>query len=310
MSRKKSKDRAASIRQRLLNLARANEEDFLFTLTRFGIERLMYRLSESKYADNFVLKGATLYLVWSEKMYRATRDLDLLAIGESSLEEMVDIFRDVCTVKSEDDGLAYQTGTVRGIEIREEQEYNGVRITLEAKLGEARIPLQVDIGFGDIIIPAPRKIDFPSMLDLPSPRMNAYPPEAVIAEKLQAMVMLGMKNSRMKDFYDLWYLAKYFSFKGSLLCRAIKSTFNRRKTALSEGTPLALTPEFSEDSIKKQQWKAFLERSHLNDHKMELCDIAKSLSTFLLPPTEALRLKQPFQKVWEPGGPWKRKRVQ
>jgi len=305
MNRKKSKDLPASIRQRLLNLARTHQEDFLFTLTRFGIERLLYRLSKSKYANHFVLKGATLYMVWNEKMYRATKDLDLLAIGESSLEKMVDIFRDVCTVKVEDDGLVYQANIVRGIEIREEQEYNGARITLEAKLGEARIPLQIDIGFGDIITPAPRKIDFPSMLDLPSPRMNAYPPEAVIAEKFQAMVVLGMKNSRMKDFYDLWYLAKYFSFKGNSLRRAIESTFNRRKTKLPGGRPLALTAEFSEDSFKKQQWKAFLERAHLNDYKMELCDTAQDLCTFLLPPTEAIRLKLPFQKVWKPGGPWR-----
>lgn len=305
MSGKKSKDQATSIRQRLLNLARAHKEDFLFTLTRFGIERLMYRLSKSKYTNNFVLKGATLYMVWSDKMYIPTRDLDLLAIGESSLEKIVDIFRDVCTVKVEDDGLAYQADTVRGIEIRGEQEYSGVRITLEAKLGEARIPLQIDIGFGDVIIPAPIKIDFPSMLDLPSPLMNAYPPEAVVAEKFQAMVILGMKNSRMKDFYDVWYLTKYSSFKGNLLCRAIESTFNRRKTELPEGTPLALTSEFSEDTIKKQQWKAFLARSHLNDHKTELRDITKDLFTFLLPPTDAMRLKLPFQKVWKPGGPWR-----
>jgi predicted nucleotidyltransferase component of viral defense system len=203
MSRKKPEDQTASIRQRLLNLARAHKEDFLITLIRFGVERLMYRLSKSKYTENFILKGATLYLVWSEKMYRPTRDLDLLAINESSVEKIVDIFRDVCAVKVKDDGLEFQDDTARGIEIREEQEHNGVRVTLEAKLGEARIPLQIDIGFGDVIIPAPKKIDFPSMLDLPSPRINAYPPEAVVAEKFQAMVMLGIKNSRMKDFYEV-----------------------------------------------------------------------------------------------------------
>jgi hypothetical protein len=213
---------AASVRQRLLNLARTQKEDFQLVLTRYALERLLYRLGRSEHAGIFILKGAMLFQIWSNQRHRPTRDLDLLGRGESSIERFEQIFRDICQATVEDDALVFMADSVRGERIKEDQEYEGLRIRFEARLEHARISLQIDIGFGDAVRPAATKIEYPTLLDFPAPTVLAYRQPTVVAEKFQAMVALGIANSRMKDFYDLWVLARDFEFDGSTLCEAFQ----------------------------------------------------------------------------------------
>ena len=295
---------AASVRQRLLNRARERSEDFQLVLTRYALERLLFRLSESKYADNFVLKGAFLYLIWTDQPYRPTRDLDLLGFMENSSERLIAVFKDLCGM-DQDDGLVFQAGSLLAEEIREDLEYNGLRMTLMAKLGVAQIPLQIDIGFGDMVTPRPRYENFPTILSMPAPRIRVYSKESVISEKYEAMIRLGIANSRMKDFYDIWILAKEFAFHGPNLSRAIQATFRKRKTALPENTPLALSPDFHQDPVKQGQWRAFLTRSRLRIPAGDFVDIIDLIHSFLLPPTKALNRGKPFKMMWPAGGSWR-----
>ncbi len=294
----------ASITQRLLNLARERREEFQFLLTRYALERLLYRLGSSRYADQFVVKGALLFSLWQGSPHRATRDLDLLGYGSSDVGWLHDVFRDLCRMPGEDDGLTFVEDTVRGAPIREDQEYGGIRIHLLALLGKTRIPVQVDIGFGDVITPAPSDVTFPTLLDLPAPRVRAYPRETVVAEKFEAMARLGMANTRMKDFYDLWILAQQFAFDGALLSRAMDATFSRRGTPLPSGVPMALSPEFYEDGAKQAQWKAFLRKGRLEPAPLTLADVSAILREFLLPPAHAAASRATFDLHWPPGGPW------
>ncbi|MFW5798421.1 MAG: nucleotidyl transferase AbiEii/AbiGii toxin family protein, partial [Planctomycetota bacterium] len=193
---------------------------------------MLYRLSQSVHADKFVLKGAMLFFTWECGTYRPTRDLDLLARGDRSPSHVEEVFKALCAVGVEDDGLEFDARSVRAEDIREAQEYGGVRVQLAVGLAQARLDLQVDVGFGDALVPKPRKVEFSSLLDFPPATIYAYRCETVISEKFQAMVALGIANSRMKDFYDLWVLARDFEFRGELLCRALKATFRRRKTTI------------------------------------------------------------------------------
>ena len=219
---------SASVEKRLLNLSRQSGEDFQYVLMRYGLERLMYRLSRSVYAKEFVVKGALLLRVWTGEQYRPTKDLDLLAILDKSPEELDQIFRDICTLTVEDEGLVFRSETIRVRQIREDNVYGGVRVTLEARLGKIRIPLQVDIGFGDAVTPEAQQEEFPTLLDFPAPILLAYPRETSIAEKFEAIVNLGLTNSRMKDYYDIWLLSQQFDFDGTNLVRAIEATSRRR----------------------------------------------------------------------------------
>jgi hypothetical protein len=218
---------AASVRTRLSILAKKNKEDFQFVLTRYAIERLLYRLSKTVHADEFVLKGAMLFQLWTDRAHRPTRDLDLLGRGDPSLDRLTKIFRHVCEVAVEDDGLTFAADEVSVGRIKEDQEYEGVRVGCVARIGRARIDVQVDIGFGDAITPEPEKVQYPGLLDLPVPEVAVYPRETVVAEKFQAMVMLGIANSRMKDFFDLWILARLFTFEGAILA-FLQRHFNPR----------------------------------------------------------------------------------
>jgi hypothetical protein len=253
----------ASIKHRLLNLARERHDEFQLVLTRYALERLLYRLGSSRYADQFVVKGALLFSLWEGSPHRATRDLDLLGYGPNDVERLQEIFRDLCRLPIQGDGLLFAADTVHGAPIREDQEYGGIRIQLLAMLGKAQIPLLIHIGFGDAITPAPDEVTFPTLLDLPAPHVRAYPRETVVAEKFEAMVRLGMANSQMKDFYDLWILAKEFVFEGALLSRALAATFARRGTPLPSAVPLPLSPEFYEANAKQAQWQGFLRKGRL-----------------------------------------------
>jgi len=299
------KNVAASVRQRLYNRSREQGEDFDLTLSRYAVERFLYRLSRSPYVDDFVLKGAHLFSLWTGSPHRITRDLDVLSKGAPDILRLETIFQAVCGQPVEEqDGIDLLADSVTGEEIRAEAEYQGIRMRLAYTLAGARGTLQVDVGFGNAVTPAPALIEYPSLLDLPTPRLRAYPRETVVAEKYQALVMLGMGNSRMKDFYDLFVLASHFPFEGVILTRAIAATFKRRKTALPEQMALALTPDFARDPIKQRQWSGFLNRGRLGSTPPDLEAVINGIRTFLLPPTLALVRKEQFEWTWSAGGPW------
>lgn len=298
---------AASVGHRLRNLAKAQGEQLQNVLNRYGLERLLYRLSQSAHRDRFVLKGALLFTLWSEEPHRRTRDLDLLGFGAEQIAEWEQVFREICGVVVEPDGLEMLAASVRGEVIRVEEEYAGVRIKLMAMLGKARIPMQVDVGFGDAVTPAPQEMLFPTLLDFPSPALRAYRPETVIAEKFQAMVDLGLRNTRLKDFYDIWKLAQQFEFEGEVLAEAIRATFARRQTALPNDVPLALSNQFAEDPLKVSQWTGFLRKSALRDAGTPLTEVVNLLNDFLLPPMQAAREGERFTQRWTKAGAWKAK---
>jgi len=294
----------ASVRARLLNQAREKKEDYNLVLIRYALERLMYRLSVSKHSKDFVLKGAMLFDVWGGPPYRATKDMDLFGYGNPSRTKLERIFKGLCKIKVDPDGLEYISDSVRVDEIREDQEYSGVRVRLEANLAGARIRgVQVDIGFGDVVVPRTKNIEFPTILDFPAPKLAAYSPETVVSEKFQAIVFLGMANTRMKDFFDLNHISHIFEFKGVGLSRAIKATFNRRKTEIPRGNPIAFTPDFHNDPEKQAQWNAFVRRNGLpEDYQLPV--VIEQLKTFLLPPTHAVSSGEKFIHTWPEGGPW------
>jgi len=256
---------AASVRQRLLNRSRETGEDYNLLLTRFGNERLLYRIGASPHAERFVLKGALLFAAWTGTPHRPTRDLDLLGRGDPSPAAVANLIRAACERPPEqDDGLRFDAAAIVAHEIREAQEYGGVRVAVPATLGNARVPLRVDVGFGDVVTPPPRPLTYPTLLpNLPPPVLAAYPPETVVAEKVQAMVELGMANTRLKDFFDVWLLLRDFDLDDASLTAAIHATFARRRTPLPVESPVAFSDAFAADDVKRQQWAAFVGRSGL-----------------------------------------------
>lgn len=292
----------ASVHDRLLKIAQQQQMLYQRLLTRYAVERLLYRLSQSPHRDRFILKGAMLFLLWNDVLSRPTRDLDLLGQGNGTVRSFEKIFRDLCRTRVDEDGLQFLADTVAAEEIREDEIYAGIRVRLLAMLSQSRIPLQVDIGFGDAVTPAAQEVDFPVLLPFPAPHLRVYPRETVIAEKYQAMVELGLPNSRMKDFYDIWTLARGFAYNGSTLCQAIAATFARRQTPLPQETPTALTLAFCQDRVKGSQWQGFLNRNELD--APSLPEVVGLLHEFLMPPTHALVEGRPLSRSWLPGGPW------
>jgi predicted nucleotidyltransferase component of viral defense system len=304
MTKKGAKNHAASVKQRLLNLAGKTKEDFGLVLIRYSLERLLFRLSASAHRDQFVVKGATLFALWTGEPHRATRDLDLLAIGDSDLNRLRDMFRSLCNAPNDEDGLTFDEASVIVSRIKEDQEYEGVRIELVALLGTARVPVQVDVGFGDAITPGPSMTTFPTLLELPAPKMRTYPRETVVAEKLHAMVVLGMVNSRMKDFFDVWTLARRFEFEGATLSKAVIATFKRRATAVPDRLPLALTPDFLGDSTKQKQWAAFSRRTRPTEGPDTLTKAGVLLVPFAEPVLVSAASGKALRSTWVAGGPW------
>ena len=298
---------AASVRQRLLNLARERRADFQLILIQYAVERLLYRLSRSAHKDRFVLKGAMLFSVWSEEPFRVTRDLDLLGKGDNTVSALGRVFGQICKTPVDEDGLEFLDGKIDVEEIRDDREYHGVRLNFEARLAGARIPMQVDIGFGDTVAPPAEMIDYPVLLDHPAPRLMAYPREVMVAEKFQAMVDLGMANSRMKDFFDIWVVALMFDFEGKRLTQAIRTTFERRRTPLPAGPPLALTEEFSNDPAKRTQWNAFLRKGRFKIEEKDFGKVVSVLREFLMPPATAAAQSGDFSQPWSAGGPWRKR---
>jgi predicted nucleotidyltransferase component of viral defense system len=272
-------NRAASIRARLKQRADAAKQDFNLVLTRYGLERLLYRLSISEHAPNFLLKGALLFQLWYGDEQRPTRDADLLGFGPDDVPTLVAIFRSISEL-AVDDGIAFDPDSVTGAQIRKDTTYGGVRIDLRATLDRARIALQVDIGFGDAVTPQPQTIDYPTLLaDSPAPTLRAYPKATVVAEKLHAVSILGMTNSRMKDFFDLWVLLRDQTLQGSEVQQAVEATFTRRQTALPDTLPVGLSDAFADDGAKQLQWRAFLRRNQLD--ALELAAVLLEIRTRL-----------------------------
>jgi predicted nucleotidyltransferase component of viral defense system len=252
-----------SVQVRLVRHAKEIGVDPNLVLTRYGVERFLYRLSRSPHAERFVLKGALLLIVWLGETLRPTRDADLLGFGELSDDALKQIVRDVCKLEVEPDALTFLPDTVDVQPIREEDAYGGRRVTLEARLGPARLRIQVDVGIGDAITPGPQWLEYPSLLDLPRPRLRAYPRETVVAEKLHAMVMLGTRNSRMKDYFDLHALLREDALDPTQLAQAIASTFERRRTDIPPDVPSGLSDAFSADAACQTRWNAFLAKNRL-----------------------------------------------
>ena len=303
MKRDGPKNIVASVQARLVQRSRELGVEHQLTLARFGGERLLYRLSKSDFADRFILKGAALLLLWLGETIRPTKDVDLLGFGDTSAEALKHVFVSLCAIEAPEDGLTFQPDSVHVEAIREGQEFGGLRVKLMAMLGNIRIPLQVDVGAGDAVVPPPEVLDYPSLLDLPRARIRAYRPETSIAEKTEAMVSRGVANSRMKDFFDIYGLAETRTFDGDTMRAALAATFARRKTAIPVERPLALTREFADDPQKRIQWTAFVRRTR-RPELAHLSAIAETLEQFLWPALQAARREEQWQRTWAAGGPW------
>jgi len=254
---------AASIHARLLNRAKARGEDFNLILTRYAIERFLYRLSIVPARDIYWLKGALLFDLWFDVPHRPTRDADFLGFGPADAEVLASTLREVCGV-AVDDGMQFDPASITIEEIRDDDRYGGLRVRLLGKLGNARCNMQLDVGYGDAVTPGPEEAIYPALLDdQPAPRLRVYPRASVAAEKLEAIVSLGMANSRMKDYFDLRALAQEGVLNAALFGDAIAATFQRRGTALPKDMPLGLSDEFARDAAKRAQWKAFLGKNRI-----------------------------------------------
>ncbi len=276
-----SRDRAASVRARLLNIAKAQGADFNQVLVRFALERILYRLSRSAYSGHFLLKGALLFTLWYDMPHRTTRDADLLGFGPSDFESIARTFRDIASVEA-DDGIVFDPATVSVEEIRKDAGYAGARVLLTGELAKARCKTQIDIGFGDAVTPGPVHAVYPVLLaDLPPPRLRTYPVYTVISEKLHAIVLLGMTNSRLKDYLDLWVLLERESLNADTLARAIAATFIRRGTPLPSVLPAGLTDEFATSTSRQAMWHAFLKKNGITI--TPLSDVVAKLRVILEP---------------------------
>lgn len=295
------KNMAVSVRARLTNRARERKENAQLLMTRYVIERLLWRLSISDYRQLFVLKGAMLFSLWAPTPYRATGDLDLLGFGNNDPEQVAGLFREIMVIAA-DDGVVFKPATIVSAAARAEDEYSGVRLDFQAELAGACLSIHVDIGFGDAITPSAQDIDYPSLLDLPQPKLLAYPPETVVAEKFHAMTALGMINSRMKDFFDLWAIASTFIFEGPVLAEAIALTFARRETPLPTEPPVAFTAAFAD--AKQGQWSAFLKRTEISMAPEPFPEIQAQVATLVMPPVLSLTKGEVFEARWPAGGAW------
>lgn len=303
-----NKNNAQSIRAKLLNISKRNKQDFNYIVIRYLGERLLYRISQSRYANQFVLKGATLFKIWQGNIHRPTKDLDFLSYGTNEVSALEEIFKEVCHQEC-DDGVIFDAKSIKGEKIKEDQEYEGVRLLLLGFVHEARQQIQIDVGFGDVIIPeaieTEIKSDFTDV-DVPTPRLKIYPRETVVSEKFQAMVKLGIKNSRMKDFYDVWYLSQNFEFDGNTLKQAFIQTFKRRKTKLPQEIPFAFTDEFIAE--KSKNWQGFLKKNKIQPQSLQ--EIIKLIKKFLMPPCLAATNDQTFEKLWDfNSSQWQQKKV-
>ena len=300
-----TKNIAASVKQQLLNLSRSRDWDFNWLLSRYANERFLYRISQSSHVDQLILKGAFLFIYWGQGDLRPTRDIDLLGYDMGDAQTVHRLFVELCTLKIEvDDGLYYDPDSVRVTLIQQDQKQHGYRVHLVAYLGKARVRVQIDVGTGDIVTPAPTWIKFPTLLNaFPAPFLRAYSQEVTIAEKVHAMIDKGLKNSRIKDFYDLWMLSQHYSFSGHRLTLAMQNTFQQKKLMPIPEKVLPLEPAFAGNREKQLQWQAFMRKGELM--APDFPDIIAILRGFLSPPLQSIREGKPFEAYWLAGGPWR-----
>ena len=289
---------SASVLARLLNLAKQRGNDYNLLVNRFALERLLCRVSASPHADRFLLKGALLFALWYDEPHRPTRDADLLGFGPDDADTLIVTFRDIAAIDL-NDGIVFDPQSVRADAIRDDNQYGGQRVRLNGRISNVRCALQVDVGFGDAVTPDPQWVVFPVLLpDLTAPKLRVYPVYTVIAEKYHAMVVLGLANSRMKDFYDIAVIAKRTELQGAILAQAIAATFARRNTPLPAQPPVALTREFSENSAKQRQWQAFLNKSRIATKGLP--ETVALLHTLLWPPTQVAATRTTATAAWKP----------
>ena len=298
------KNITASVHQRLFNQAKESSRPFGELLQYFAIERFIYRLSKSLHADKFILKGALMFSAWCGPASRPTMDIDLLGTIDKRLEVIIAAIRDACLMQVEADGISFDAESIEAARITEGAEYRGVRVRVRGNLGNARISIQIDIGFGDVIVPEPCSIAYPTLLDFPAPELKGYTMESTIAEKFQAMVKLGILNSRMKDFYDIWLLSIIFDFKGKIMAEAVEKTFEKRSTAVTLEAAL-FDPSFGKDESKDVQWRAFLRKSRLINAPQSFLEIVDAVKLYLEPIAVSIAEGRAFNSNWRAPGPWR-----
>lgn len=297
------RDLGASVRQRLLNQAKAQSRPFQEVMQYYAMERFLYRLARSRHADEFILKGALLLSAWRSPLSRSTMDIDLLGKTSNKLDHIRSAFSRICVLDVEPDGISFDPASLETERIKEDTDYEGVRVHFNGTLARARISMQVDIGFGDVVVPEITTIEYPTMLEFPVPVLRAYPKEAVIAEKLEAMTVLADLNSRMKDFFDLWALSRTYRFDSDTLIKAITATFRHRGTTL-QSMPIGMSEDFANSRDKSSQWSAFLRRARLDTTPKAFADIVALVREFVHPVLDAASSGDPFTAEWIPGGPW------
>ena len=293
----------ASVHQRLLNKAKESSRPFNELLQYFAIERFIYRLSKSPHADQFILKGALMFAAWCGPASRPTMDIDLLGKIDNQLDTIITVMKDACLTDVEPDGISFNAETVEAVRITEDAEYEGVRVRVRGSLGKIRVSIQIDIGFGDVIVPNAESVSYPAILDLPAPVLKGYTMESTIAEKFQAMVKLGVLNSRIKDFYDIWFLSRTFDFKGVILGEAIEKTFEKRNTLVNPKAAL-FDPSFGMDRDKNVQWKGFIRKAKLVGAPDTFEEIVAAVKSFIEPIAKAIAEQKLFNSVWTAPGPW------
>jgi hypothetical protein len=298
---------AASIRARLLHHAKRHGDNYLRILTRYAIERLLFRLSQTDATDSYVLKGAMLFVTWPEHVYRPTGDLDLLGQGNPDTVAITELFTRICEVKAPEDGIVFDPATLKVAPMREAEKYQGIQLKLKAELAKAIIHVQVDIGFGDHVYPPPTRQAFPSLLpELPAANVLMYPPETVVAEKFEAMIRFGAANGRMKDFYDIWVTTRTFPFELASVVQAVGGTLRRRETAMPSDMPIGLTKAFAKVAEESGLWSGFLRRSPPSRHPPAFEDLQLELWRFFGPVVASLLLPEGAKGRWDPeGGAWR-----
>lgn len=303
MTKRRLTNIAASVHQRLLNKARQSGRPFNELLQYFAIERFMYRLSKTEHGKKFILKGALMLPVWGACATRPTKDIDLLGQVPNEVGVVVAVIKDACRQNVEPDGMIFDPDSVQGERIAEEADQEGVRARLTGCLGNARLSMQIDVGFGDVVSPAAKPIEYPTLLDMPAPRLRGYSRESTIAEKLHAMVKLDILNSRMRDFWDIWIVSQTFDFEGARLVTAVRKTFENRKTEIP-AEPAVFRREFRTDQAKTAQWAAFLRRAKPAASPGSFADVVAALEDFLAPVLDSIAQDKPFRGRWRAPGPW------
>tara|TARA_Y100000294_G_C8557617_1_gene337783 strand:+ start:435 stop:1349 length:915 start_codon:yes stop_codon:yes gene_type:complete len=295
----------ASIRTQLQSKAKETNQPFAEILQYYGMERFLYRFSRSKHAEKFTLKGALMFTVWQVPERRTTLDIDFSTRYDNQIPTIENVIRDVCKGPVTPDGIVFDRETIKGQKIKEDADYEGVRVKFKGFLERSRIPMQVDVGFGDIIYPRPRAVYYPVILDFPRPHLKGYPAESVVSEKFEAMIKLGLLNSRMKDFYDIWLMMRRFDFDGLKLAEAVKRTFKHRKNSLPKRKPLFAEEIYDEKSDRQTLWKAFLKKEDIKHAPENLYVTAREIEKFLIKPLNAINKGEKFIGGWKPSGPWK-----